>query len=207
MGKRGPKSKFTDVVCPNVACKDYGVAGAWKHYGLGTYQARNTTIRRYICHSCGKAFCDSTNTVYYNLRKDESTIDLALNISMKGMSNESTAEVLRIQPATIKRWLALAAKQCDKVNVILDEESECTKDRNGRAVGDNKKKVVPRMEVYEDDGPWMWVAFAPDTRLIVAFTISPRKQYVADELVRLTDDCLSKKKPVFVTDGLDFYNK
>ena len=119
MGKRGPKSKFTDVVCPNVACKDYGVAGHGNIMGNGTYQARNTTIRRYICHSCGKAFCDSTNTVYYNLRKDESTIDLALNISMKGMSNESTAEVLRIQPATIKRWLALAAKQCDKVNATL----------------------------------------------------------------------------------------
>src|SRR5659263_647961 len=42
--------------------------------GNGTYQARNATIRRYICHSCGKAFCDSTNTFYYNLRKDESTI-------------------------------------------------------------------------------------------------------------------------------------
>jgi IS1 family transposase len=61
------------------------------------------------------------------------------------------------------------------------------------------------MEVYEDDGPWMWVAFAPDTRLIVAFTVGPRKQYVADELVKLTDDCLSDNKPVYVTDGLDFY--
>ena len=38
---------------------------------------------------------------------------------MKGMSNESTAEVLRIQPATLKRWLALGAKQCDKVNAAL----------------------------------------------------------------------------------------
>jgi hypothetical protein len=38
---------------------------------------------------------------------------------MKGMSNESTAEVLRIQPATLKRWLALAANQCDKVNATL----------------------------------------------------------------------------------------
>ena len=38
---------------------------------------------------------------------------------MKGMSNESTAEVLNIQPATIKRWVALAAKQCDKVNATL----------------------------------------------------------------------------------------
>ena len=116
MGKRGPKSKFTDVACPNEACKDYGVAGHGNIIGNGTYQSRSTTIRRYICHSCGKAFCDSTNTVYYNLRKDESTIDLALSISLKGMSNESTAEVLKIQPATLKRWLALASKQCDKVN-------------------------------------------------------------------------------------------
>ena len=61
------------------------------------------------------------------------------------------------------------------------------------------------MEVYEDDGPWIWVAFAPDSRLIVAFTIRPRKQYVADELVRLTDDCLSENKPIYITDGLDFY--
>ena len=39
----------------------------------------------------------------------------------------------------------------------------------------NCKKVVPKMEVYEDDGPWIWIAFEPDNRLIVAFTIGPRK--------------------------------
>ena len=61
------------------------------------------------------------------------------------------------------------------------------------------------MEVYEDDGPWMWVAFAPDSRLIVALNIAPRKQHVADELVKLTDDCLSENIPVYVTDGLNFY--
>ena len=61
------------------------------------------------------------------------------------------------------------------------------------------------MKVYEDNGSWMWVSFAPESRLIVAFTIGPRKQYVADELVKLTDDCLSENKPVFVTDGLNFY--
>ena len=119
MGKRGPKSRFTDVACPNEACKDHGATGHGNIMGNGTYQARNTTIRRYICHSCGKAFCDSTNTFYYNLRKDESTIDFALNTSIKGMSNEAIADVFKIQPATLKRWLALAAKQCDKVNDIL----------------------------------------------------------------------------------------
>ena len=48
-------------------------------------------------------------------------------------------------------------------------------------MGNNQKKIVPRMENYEDDGPWMWVAFAPGCRLIVAFAIGPRKQYVADD--------------------------
>jgi transposase-like protein len=119
MGKRGPKSKFIDVVCPNIACKDHGIAGHGNIMGNGTYQARNITVRRYICHSCGKAFCDSTNTFYYNLRKDESTIDFALNTSIKGMSNEAIADVFKIQPATLKRWLALAAIQCDKVNATF----------------------------------------------------------------------------------------
>lgn len=61
------------------------------------------------------------------------------------------------------------------------------------------------MKDYEDDGPWMWVAFAPGCRLIIAFVIGPRKQYVADKLVELTAKCVSGFKPLFVTDGLKFY--
>ena len=63
------------------------------------------------------------------------------------------------------------------------------------------------MENYEDDGPWMWIAFVPSWRLIVAFAIGPRKQYVADELVKATAKCLSELTPLFVTDGLEFYAK
>jgi IS1 family transposase len=74
-------------------------------------------------------------------------------------------------------------------------------------MGSNQKKIVPRMENYEDDGPWMWVAFAPGCRLIVAFAIGPRKQYVADELVESTAKCLSESMPLFVSDGLEFYAK
>ena len=52
------------------------------------------------------------------------------------------------------------------------------------------------MEVYEDNEAWMWVAFAPDSRLIVALYIGPRKQHVANELVKLTADRLSENLPV-----------
>ena len=96
VGKQGLKSKFTDVDCPNEACKPHGVTGHGNITSNGIYQAKNKTVRRYRCHSCGKAFCDSTNTFYNNLRKDESAIDLAISRSMKGMSNEATADVLKI---------------------------------------------------------------------------------------------------------------
>jgi IS1 family transposase len=74
-------------------------------------------------------------------------------------------------------------------------------------VGYSQKKIVPRMKDYEDDGSWMWVAFAPECRLIVAFVIGPRKQYVADELLKLTAKRLSELRPLFVSDGLKFYTK
>ncbi len=51
----------------------------------------------------------------------------------------------------------------------------------------------------------MWVSFAPESRLIVDFTLGPRKQYVTDEFVNITDNHLSDSKPLFVTDGLKFY--
>ena len=67
----------------------------------------------------GEAFAVVQTHSYYNLRKDEPTIDLARSTSMKGMSNEATAKVSKIQPATLKRWFALAAKQCEKANATL----------------------------------------------------------------------------------------
>ncbi|MDD3316795.1 MAG: helix-turn-helix domain-containing protein, partial [Methanosarcina sp.] len=42
-------------------------------------------------------------------------------------------------------------------------------------------------KVNEDEGTWMWVSFAPETRLIIDFVLGPRKQYVANELIQVTD--------------------
>jgi hypothetical protein len=51
----------------------------------------------------------------------------------------------------------------------------------------------------------MWVSFAPESRLIIDFVLGPRKQYIADKLIKTTDKHLSDSKPLFVTDGLKFY--
>ena len=116
MGKRGAKPKFTDVSCPNKSCKLYGVSGQGNIVGNGTYQISNKRNRKYICRECGRVFNDRTDIFFENLRKDESVIESALKMSIKGMSIEAIAEILEVRPATISNWLFRAAKQCEKVN-------------------------------------------------------------------------------------------
>jgi transposase-like protein len=84
--------------------------------GNGGYQLDGKRIRRYLCRSCGRAFCDRTNTVYYGLHTNEDKVDLALKMSIKGMSIEGIADVLEVQPVTVSSWISRAAEQCEKVN-------------------------------------------------------------------------------------------
>jgi len=119
MGKRGPKAQFTDVACPNNSCKFYGLKGKGNVVGNGTSTSRGEKVRKYICRQCNKVFNDHTGTFYYDLRKEERVIDLALKMSIKGMSEEGIAEVLDITPSTVRRWLDRAAEICEKVNENL----------------------------------------------------------------------------------------
>jgi transposase-like protein len=127
MGKRGPKPQFFDVACPNKNCKLYGLTNQGNITGNGTYISRGKKTRRYVCHQCGKVFNDHTGTFYHDLRKDEQTIDLALKMSMKGMSIEAIADVLEVESASVKRWLARAANQCDKVNDSMMKDVDVPK--------------------------------------------------------------------------------
>jgi len=52
-------------------------------------------------------------------------------------------------------------------------------------VGNSQKKVAPRSET-EDEGTWMWISFAPESRLIIDFVLGQRKQFVADRFVIVT---------------------
>ena len=119
MGKRGAKPRFTDVFCPNQDCKFYGISGKGNVIGNGTYQIKSKRVRKYICRECGRVFNDRTDTFFDNIRKDESTVKLALKMILKGMSIQAIADVLEVQPATVSRWLLRAARQCEQVNEDL----------------------------------------------------------------------------------------
>ena len=119
MGNRGAKPKFTDVYCPNQNCKFSSISGEDNIIGNDTYQIKNKRVRKYICRECGRLFNDRTYTFFNNLRKDESVIQLALKMVIKGMSIEAIADVLEVEPATVK--------QCEKVNKDLMKDLNVSK--------------------------------------------------------------------------------
>jgi hypothetical protein len=63
---------------------------------------------------------------------------------MKGMSIEGIADVLEVQPASVKRWLARAAEQCDKVNDNMMKDLDVPKiEMDEQCISSLKNIILP----------------------------------------------------------------
>ena len=119
MGNRGPKPKFIDIACPDDSCADMGKAGLGNIIGNGTYQTKSGAVRKYICKSCGKVFCDRTNTAFFDLRTKDEKVLIGLKMIIKGISLRSVAEILDVKLDTVRGWLSKAADHSEEVNKVL----------------------------------------------------------------------------------------
>ena len=68
------------------------------------------------------------------------------------------------------------------------------------------KKTLPKKDESEDEGTWIWLSMACESRLLLAHCVGPRTQEAANRLVAKTARRLASI-PLFVTDGLKFYKK
>ncbi len=106
---------FLEVACPNEECEHYGCKGQGNIVGNGTYETKCVRVRKYICRTCGRVFCDRSNTMFYDLRTSEYKVVLALKLILKGMSQRSIAEVLEVCPESVSTWLSRASDQSEAI--------------------------------------------------------------------------------------------
>jgi transposase-like protein len=106
---------FLEVACPNEECEQYGCAGQGNIVGNGSYETKSGRVRKYICRTCGKVFCDRSNTMFYDLRTSQDKVVLALKLILKGMSQRSIAEVLEVCPKSVSTWLSRASDQSEAI--------------------------------------------------------------------------------------------
>jgi len=127
MGNRGPKSKFNTIACPNEKCGMSGKAGHGNIVGNGTYQTKSGKVRKYICRSCGRVFCDRTNTAFFDIRTKDEKVLIALKMAIKGMSLRSISEILNVKLDTVRGWLTKAAEHSEEVNKVLLKDLKVSK--------------------------------------------------------------------------------
>ncbi len=148
-------------------------------------------------------------TAYFDLATEPSIFELTVRALAEGNSIHSTARIVQIDKDTVCAWLHRAAQQCRLVTLYHWQQlhvTECQLDELWSFVHTKEQHLAAAKlwcETYGD--AWVWVAFAPVWRLVVAFVVGKRTQehanLLVDRVVAVTDDHV----PFFTSDQLPAY--
>jgi transposase-like protein/IS1 family transposase len=194
------------LYCPNRHCRYYGVPFS---EGLMVKNGSSRGFKQAVCRSCGRSIALSDGTAYYELEADPTLFELAVRALAEGNSIQSTARIVRVDKDMVSAWLNRAAEQCRLLSVFWWHDlhvTECQLDELWSFVHTKEHNLVYAKQWCESYGDaWVWLAFAPVWRLVLAFVVGKRTQAEANLLLErvayVTDDHI----PFFTSDQLPAY--
>ena len=192
--------------CPNKQCCYYGIPFRQGH------MVKNGTSYGHpqaLCKACGGSVALTYGTAYYGLEAEAMIFETVVRALAEGNSIRATGRIVQVDKDTVCDWLERAAHQCRLVMLYLWRNlhvTECQLDELWSFVH-TKEAHLPFAKIYCDTygDAWVWIAFAPVWRLVLAFVIGKRTQESADLLLKrvkyVTDDYI----PFFTSDQLREY--
>jgi IS1 family transposase/transposase-like protein len=194
------------LYCPNRSCPSYGRPF---DQGLLVKNGSSHGKKQALCRSCGRRVSLTYGTAYFDLEADPALFELAVRALAEGNSIHSTARIVQIDKDTVSAWLNRAAHQCRLVMLYHWRNlsiTECQLDELWSFVHTKEQNLAAARQWDETYGDaWVWVAFAPGWRLVVAFVVGKRTQEQAnlllDRVVYVTDD----RVPFFTSDQWSGY--
>jgi IS1 family transposase len=135
--------------------------------------------------------------------------ETAVRALAEGTSLRSTARILQVDKDTIGEWLHRAAQQCRWVLLSLWQDlpvTECQLDELWSFVHTKEPHLHLAQQVCETYGDaWVWVAFAPAWRVVLAFVVGKRTQASANLLLERVAHVTTADIPFFTSDRLPEY--
>ena len=122
MGRRGPKSRYNNVACPNETCRNYNKTETGSIASNGSYATQSGRVHKFICRACGLVFCQRKGTAFYDIRSPEDKVVLSLKLILQGMSLRAVSNVLGVKLDTVRSWLAKSSSHAQQVNDVLVKE-------------------------------------------------------------------------------------
>jgi IS1 family transposase len=194
------------LYCPNRCCRFYGdplpqsrlVNNGSSH---GQPQA--------LCRACGQSVTVRDGTAYWDVNAEPAIFALAIRALAEGHSLRSTARMVHLDKDTAGDWLDRAAQQCRKVLLYLWRDlpvTECQLDELWSFVHTKESHLAMAKRVCETYGDaWIWMAFAPVWRLVLAFVVGKRTQESANLLLHRVAHVTAQRLPLFTSDQLPEY--
>jgi IS1 family transposase/transposase-like protein len=194
------------LYCPNRHCRYYGRPF---HQGLLVKNGATRGQKQALCRACGRSIALNTGTAYFELDAPPARFETAIRALAEGNSLRATGRIVQIDKDTACAWLHRAASHCRLMMLSLWQNlplTECQLDELWSFVHTKEQNLLTAKLVCETYGDaWIWLAFAPVWRLVVAFVVGKRTQASANLLLERVAHVTDAHIPFFTSDQLAEY--
>ena len=197
---------WATLYCPNRACSHYG-RRFWRSLLVKNGSTRGQKQAR--CQACGRSVALTYGTAYFDLDAEAALFDIVTRALAEGNGLRATGRIVQIDKDTVADWLRRAATHCRTVMLYLWDAlpvSECQLDELWSFVHTKERQLATAKrccDSYAD--AWIWVAFAPVWRLVLAFVVGKRTQESANQLLSRVVHVTDAHIPFFTSDQLAEY--
>jgi len=196
------------LYCPNRHCSCYGLPFG---QGLLVKDGSSHGQKQALCRACGQRIALTYATAYFGLKTDPELFELAVRALAEGNAIHATARIVQRDKDTVCAWLHRAARQCRLVMLLHWTNlhvTECQLDELWSFVHTKEHHLLTAKLVCDSYGDaWVWVAFAPAWRLVVAFVVGKRTQENAHRLLKRVVAVTDTHIPFFTSDQLPAYEE
>jgi len=199
------------IPCLNRECKDYGKFGLMQITSKSTYQTLSGRRRVFHCSTCNKGFSETRGTVFFDLKVPEERVMMALKMLLVGTTLSGISFVLGHKEETILSWLFRAYEKSNEINYALLRDVEVTQVQLDEMWSFVKRKRSEQAngqtespQEAQDGRQWIWISYAPETRLLLAAVVGPRTLETALALIAITARVVLGV-PCFFSDGFSCY--
>ncbi|HSH77542.1 MAG TPA: helix-turn-helix domain-containing protein [Herpetosiphonaceae bacterium] len=162
-----------------------------------------------LCRACGSSVTVRYGTAYWDLNAEPEIFEMAIRALAEGNALRSTARIVQIDKDTACAWLHRAAQHCRLVMLSLWPDlpvAECQLDELWSFVHTKEQHLDTAKQFCATYGDaWVWIAFAPVWRVVLAFVAGQRSQASANLLLERVAHVTAAGIPFFTSDQLAEY--
>ena len=193
--------------CRNKRCNLCGKMGAESK--LRQWGSDGGGEPRFRCDGCGKIHDVRDGTAYAGIRTELKTYEMGAKLLAEGNSIRGTGRILEMDKDTIDQWVVELGGHCARIAAYHFRRlhlTECQLDELWTFVRKKEDQLTPlehMLGLYGDT--WIWVAFAPVSKVVPAWVAGRRTLKDGKMLVKCLKNKLDDHIPFFTSDDLPHY--